>query len=95
VGSEVLNIGFQRVDSAVSGNQRKRCAETDESYGDHAPDAIEQRGDLAYAYGSFSCIDRGRPVAMRFLMVLRKESDGNWRVQRESSWMRFLPTPVD
>jgi ketosteroid isomerase-like protein len=59
------------------------------------PDAIERRGDLAYAYGSFSCIDRGRPMAMRFLMVLRKESDGNWRIQREFLVDEVASNPVD
>jgi ketosteroid isomerase-like protein len=47
------------------------------------PQVIERRDDLAYAYGSFGCTDRGRPVAMRFLMVLRKEPDGKWRIVRE------------
>lgn len=53
------------------------------------PYTIEGSYDLACAYGRFTCItDRteaapGGPVAMRFLMVLRKESDGVWRIARE------------
>ena len=59
------------------------------------PLGIERRNDLAYAYGRFSCRDRGRPVAMRFLMVLRKESDGNWLVQREFLADEVFSSPVD
>lgn len=53
------------------------------------PHTIEGRGDLAYAYGRFTCVaegtaDRpGGPVALRFLMVCRKEPDGVWRIARE------------
>jgi len=47
------------------------------------PTAIEARDDLAYAYGLFSCIQNDRPVTLRFLMVLRKQADGAWRVARE------------
>jgi ketosteroid isomerase-like protein len=44
------------------------------------PRAIERRDDLAYAYGDFGCTIQGQGVAMRFLMALRKETDGNWRI---------------
>lgn len=47
------------------------------------PYKIEGRHDLAYAYGLFTCIQDGSPLAMRFLMVLRKEPDGVWRIARE------------
>jgi ketosteroid isomerase-like protein len=47
------------------------------------PHKIEGRHDLAYAYGLFSGIRDGSPLAMRFLMVLRKEPDGVWRIARE------------
>jgi ketosteroid isomerase-like protein len=47
------------------------------------PTAIEARDDLAYAYGLFSCIQNDSPVTFRFLMVLRKQADGAWRVARE------------
>ncbi len=53
------------------------------------PYDIEGRQDLAYAYGLFTCVvdpAEGRPggrVAMRFLMVLRREPDGVWRIARE------------
>ena len=47
------------------------------------PSAIEARDDLAYAYGLFSCIQNDTPVTLRFLMVLRKQTDGAWRVARE------------
>jgi ketosteroid isomerase-like protein len=58
------------------------------------PHVIERRDDLGYAYGSFSCSDRGRPVAMRFLMVLRKEPDGKWRIAREFLADEVSSSPV-
>jgi ketosteroid isomerase-like protein len=47
--------------------------------------AFDNRGarDLAYAYGLFTCIQDERPVTLHFLMVLRKEADGTWRIARE------------
>lgn len=47
------------------------------------PSAIEARDGLAYAYGLFTCIQNDSPVTLRFLMVLRKQTDGAWRVARE------------
>jgi ketosteroid isomerase-like protein len=47
------------------------------------PSTIEARGDLAYAYGLFTCIQTDSPVRLRFLMVLRKQTDGAWRIARE------------
>src|SRR3954453_17817180 len=47
------------------------------------PSIIEARHDLAYAYGLFTCVQDERPVALRFLMVLRKEADAAWRIARE------------
>ena len=47
------------------------------------PSIIEARDDLAYAYGIFSCVQDERPVTLRFLMVLRNEADGAWRIARE------------
>ena len=47
-----------------------------------AASIIEARDDLAYAYGLFTCIQDERPVTC-FLMVLRKEADGAWRIARE------------
>lgn len=47
------------------------------------PSVIEARDDLAYAYGLFTCIQNGSPERLRFLMVLRKQTDGGWRVARE------------
>jgi ketosteroid isomerase-like protein len=53
------------------------------------PYKIEGRHDLAYAHGLFTCSTEGTeerpggPVALRFLMVLRKELDGAWRIARE------------
>jgi ketosteroid isomerase-like protein len=47
------------------------------------PSAIEARDDLAYAYGLFTCIQNDSVVTLRFLMVLRKQTDGAWRVARE------------
>ena len=47
------------------------------------PSAIEARDDLAYAYGLFTCIQNDSLVTLRFLMVLRKQTDGPWRVARE------------
>jgi ketosteroid isomerase-like protein len=48
-----------------------------------APSTIEARDDLAYACGLFSCVTDGGPVTLHFLMVLRKEADGAWRIARE------------
>jgi ketosteroid isomerase-like protein len=47
------------------------------------PQTIERRNDLAYAYGRFTCVDAGNAVAMRFLMALRRELDGKWRIAKE------------
>jgi ketosteroid isomerase-like protein len=47
------------------------------------PSVIEARGDLAYAYGLFTCVQDERHVTLRFLMVLRKEADCAWRIARE------------
>ena len=47
------------------------------------PSTIEVRDDLAYAYGLFTCIQNDSRVALRFLMVLRKQTDGAWRVACE------------
>jgi ketosteroid isomerase-like protein len=47
------------------------------------PATIEAREDLAYASGLFSCVQEERPVTLHFLMVLRKEVDGAWRIARE------------
>ena len=47
------------------------------------PSIIEARDDLASAYGLFTCVQDERPVSLRFLMVLRKEDDGAWRIARE------------
>lgn len=47
------------------------------------PSIIEARDDLAYAYGLFTCVQDEHPVTLRFLMVLRKEADGAWRIARE------------
>ena len=47
------------------------------------PSTIEARDDLAFADGLFSCIQNDRRVTLRFLMVLRKQADGAWRVARE------------
>jgi ketosteroid isomerase-like protein len=47
------------------------------------PSIIEARDDLAYAYGLFTCVQDERPVALHFLMVLRKRADGAWRIARE------------
>jgi ketosteroid isomerase-like protein len=47
------------------------------------PSTIEVRDDLAYACGRFSCVQEDSPVTLRFLMVLRKEPDGAWRIARE------------
>jgi ketosteroid isomerase-like protein len=54
------------------------------------PHSIESRGDLAYADGLFTCLtdpteeSPGGPVRLLFLIVWRKESDGVWRIARES-----------
>ncbi len=53
------------------------------------PDTIEGSGDLAFADDLFTCrLGRtenspGTPVALKSLMVLRKESGGVWRIARE------------
>jgi ketosteroid isomerase-like protein len=47
------------------------------------PSTIEARDDLAYAYGLFTCIQNDNLVTLRFLMVLRKQTDGAWRIARE------------
>ena len=47
------------------------------------PSIIEARDDLAYAYGLFTCVQDEGPVALHFLMVLRKRADGAWRIARE------------
>jgi len=53
------------------------------------PYNIEGREDLAYAEGLFTCVTNptdanpGGLVRLVFLMVLRKESDGVWRIARE------------
>ena len=47
------------------------------------PSTIEVRDDLAYAYGLFTCVQDDNSVTLRFLMVLRKETDGAWRIARE------------
>lgn len=54
-----------------------------------APVATEGHGRLACVYGRFAAVvDRtesseGRPIAMRFLIVWRKEADGGWRIAKE------------
>jgi ketosteroid isomerase-like protein len=47
------------------------------------PSSIEARDDLAYACGVFSCVHDDQPVTLHFLMALRKEADGSWRIARE------------
>jgi ketosteroid isomerase-like protein len=47
------------------------------------PSTIEARDDLAYACGLFTCIQNDSLVTLRFLMVLRKQNDGTWRVACE------------
>lgn len=47
------------------------------------PSVIQARDDLAYAYGLFACVQNDSPVTLRFLMVLRKQTDGTWRVAHE------------
>jgi ketosteroid isomerase-like protein len=47
------------------------------------PSTIEARDDLAYACGVFGCVQDGRSVTLHFLMVLRKGTDGAWRIARE------------
>ena len=53
------------------------------------PYSIDGRNDLAYAEGLFTCLtdpteaSPGGPVRLLFLMVLRRESDGVWRIARE------------
>ena len=53
-----------------------------------SPESIIDEAGLASVFGHFSCAildpEAGRvDVACHFLMVLRKESDGVWRVARE------------
>jgi ketosteroid isomerase-like protein len=53
-----------------------------------SPESIMGEAGLASVFGHFSCAvldpDTGRiDVTCHFLMVLRKESDGVWRVARE------------
>jgi ketosteroid isomerase-like protein len=53
-----------------------------------SPESIIGEAGLASVFGHFSCTvldpDAGQiDVACHFLMVLRKESDGVWRVARE------------
>ena len=54
------------------------------------PLETEGLGNLACVYGLFSCVvgrtaySFGSTVVMRFLMVWRRESDGVWRIARES-----------
>jgi ketosteroid isomerase-like protein len=48
-----------------------------------APSIIEARGDLAYAYWLLTCVQDECAVELHFLMVLRKEKDGAWRIARE------------
>jgi ketosteroid isomerase-like protein len=59
------------------------------------PSAIEARDDLAYAYGLFTCTQNDSPVTLRFLMVLRKQTDGAWRVAREFLAADSPSTQVD
>ena len=52
------------------------------------PEHIEVSGDLAYAFGRFTCdVDaaEGLRVALEahFLMVLRKDVEGTWLIARE------------
>ncbi len=47
------------------------------------PSIIEARENLAYACGLFTCVQDERPVTLRFLIVLRREADGAWRIARE------------
>ena len=53
------------------------------------PHTIEGDGRLAYVYGDFACMagrthtSPGTPTSLYFLMVLRKEADGAWRIARE------------
>jgi ketosteroid isomerase-like protein len=53
------------------------------------PHTIEGDGRLAYVYGDFACLagpthtSPGTPTSLYFLMVLRKEADGAWRIARE------------
>jgi ketosteroid isomerase-like protein len=54
-----------------------------------SPMETEGHGRLACVYGRFAAVvDRtdssdGRPIAMRFLIVWRKEADGVWRIAKE------------
>ena len=54
------------------------------------PERIERCHRFAVAAGRFTCSvnraadDPGVPVAMHFLMHLRKETDGVWRIAHES-----------
>ena len=53
------------------------------------PHTIEGEGRLASVYGHFACLagrtdaSPGIPATLYFLMVLRKEQDGAWRIARE------------
>jgi len=53
------------------------------------PHITEGHGNLACVYGRFSCLvgrtpaSPGTSVALRFLIVWRKEADGVWRIARE------------
>ena len=50
------------------------------------PHRVEGSGTLAYAYGMFTCMaDHTTPMAMRFLMVWRKEADGYGESHTSSS----------
>ena len=59
------------------------------------PYETEGQGRLACVYGFFTCVvgrtasSDGQPIAMRFLIVWRKESDGVWRIAKE-----FLNTDI-
>lgn len=53
-----------------------------------SPESIDVQGGLASVFGHFSCAftdpDAGRvDVRCHFMLVLRKETDGVWRVARE------------
>ena len=53
------------------------------------PRTIDGDGRFAYVYGDFACLagpthtGPGTPMSLYFLMVLRKEPDGAWRIARE------------
>jgi ketosteroid isomerase-like protein len=54
-----------------------------------SPLETEGQGRLACVYGRFAgVVDRtdtseGKPIAMRFLIVWRKDTDGVWRIAKE------------